>query len=320
MSSSEPIADIVVRDPESDLERMLADAVLPDEIVPMRDPWHRRAHAGGLRDARRVLLTGATGFLGRSLAKELLTESPATLLCVVRPGSVDPRERLHAALRAAGVERSVLERLVGRDARVRVVEGDLSRPWLGMSRTAFGALADEVDAVCHAGALVNWARPYDALKAANVDSTRDLLELACRRALPFHFVSSLSVCYSTALSSSSNSPFPRRPAAIPYVIDDRYDALPDLSGLHLGYAQTKVVAEALVREAGRRGLPISIYRPSLIAGHSETGAFNSGGHPRACRERLRSDGHRPGSSTGRSIACPSTRPRGASSSSRRAGA
>ena len=56
----------------------------------------------------------------------------------------------------------------------------------------------------------------------------------------------------------------------------RYDALPDLSGLHLGYAQTKVVAEALVREAGRRGLPVSIYRPSLIAGHSETGAFNSG--------------------------------------------
>jgi thioester reductase-like protein len=45
--------------------------------------------------------------------------------------------------------------------------------------------------------------------------------------------------------------------------------------VHLGYAQTKIVAEALVREAGRRGLPIAIYRPSLIAGDTGTGAFNA---------------------------------------------
>ena len=92
-----------------------------------------------------------------------------------------------------------------------MVEGDLSQPWLGMGRTAFEALADEVDAVCHAGAAVNWARPYHALKAANVDGTRHLLELACRRALPFHFVSSLSVCYSTAVTSALQLP-PSTPA------------------------------------------------------------------------------------------------------------
>lgn len=283
MSSRESIADLVALDPTSDLERMLADAVLPDEIVPIRKPWHRRAPAGGLRDAQRVLLTGATGFLGRWLAKELLNESQTTLFCVVRPGPVDAPTRLRAALADADVASTVLERLEESDGRVRVVEGDLSQPWLGIGQAGFEGLAEEVDAVCHAGAAVNWARPYHGLKAANVDGTRHLLELACRRARPFHFVSSLSVCYSTTVTTSLStpfSPFPRRPGVIPSVtrqsIDDRYDALPDLSGLHLGYAQTKVVAEALVREAGRRGLPVSIYRPSLIAGHSETGAFNSG--------------------------------------------
>ena len=57
-------------------------------------------------------------------------------------------------------------------------------------------------------------------------------------------------------------------------MSEDFDSLPELRGIHLGYAQTKVVAEALVREAGRRGLPVHIYRPALITGHSLTGAFN----------------------------------------------
>ena len=97
------------------------------------------------------------------------------------------------------------------------------------------------DAVCHAGADVNWVLPYRALQTANVEGTLTLLRLACVRGVPFHFVSSLSVCY----------------------------------GVRLGYAQTKIVSEALVREASRRGLPATLYRPSLIAGHSATGAFNA---------------------------------------------
>jgi hypothetical protein len=89
--------------------------------------------------------------------------------------------------------------------------------------------------------------------------TGELLRLACMHGRPFHFVSSLSVCYSTIA---------------PARVDEGFDALPHLGGVHLGYAQTKVVAEALVNEAGRRGLPVTIYRPSLISGHSVTGAFN----------------------------------------------
>jgi thioester reductase-like protein len=41
-----------------------------------------------------------------------------------------------------------------------------------------------------------------------------------------------------------------------------------------GYGQSKWVAEKLVREASGRGLPISIYRPGNVSGHSESGASN----------------------------------------------
>jgi thioester reductase-like protein len=51
--------------------------------------------------------------------------------------------------------------------------------------------------------------------------------------------------------------------------------LPQLRGLESGYRQSKWVAEQLIRQAQARGIPASIYRPSLITGHSETGVTNA---------------------------------------------
>ncbi len=166
------------------------------------------------------------------------------------------------------------------ESRVAVVDADLSKPALGLDPAASEALADR-----RRRHLPRWRDRQlgAAVCAAEGRQRRRHAGSAAHRRPPrppFHFVSSLSVCYSTMA---------------PLAVDERYDALADLDGLHLGYAQTKAVAEALVREAGRRGLPVSIYRPSLIAGHSETGAFNSRRHPGACGERLRADGHRAGS-------------------------
>jgi thioester reductase-like protein len=41
-----------------------------------------------------------------------------------------------------------------------------------------------------------------------------------------------------------------------------------------GYGQSKWVAEKLVWEAAERGLPVSVYRPGNVSGHSVTGASN----------------------------------------------
>ena len=229
-------------------DRMLADSVLPDDVRP-----RGHAHATAtppLLDARAILLTGATGFLGGWLAREILDRSTAMLYCLVRSGA----ERLRSHLLAHGVDNATFDR------RVRVVEGDLAHSHFGCSETRLDALAREVDAICHAAAAVNWVFPYSALRDANVGGTLELLRLACRRgAIPFHLVSSLSVLYSTMG---------------PREAGEDVDALPLLRGLHLGYAQTKAVGEALVRQASGRGLPVKIYRPSLISGDSRSGAFN----------------------------------------------
>ena len=215
-------------------DRMRADAVLPLDVVP-QGPFGPRS----LRAARHVLLTGATGFLGSTLLRALIERTSARVTCLVRPGHhVEP----------------VLD-----SERVEIVQGDLAFPSAGLSAADWWTLTANVDAVCHVGASINWIGSYEALRQVNVFGTLALLRLACEARAAFHFISSLSVCYSTLGA--------RR-------VDERHDPLATLEGLHFGYAQTKAVAESLVREAAARGLPAQIYRPSLISGDSRTGRFN----------------------------------------------
>ena len=224
----------VIRPVEDPYEQMFADAVLPEDVRPLHAP---RA-SSDLREARRILVTGATGFLGGALVEELLEQTSARLVCLVR----DP-----------------LRFECSRRDRIEPLHGDLTHPRLGLSRARYESLAAEVDAVLHCGAAVNWVFSYAGLRHANVLGTLELLRLACHAGASFHFVSSLSACY------SSDGPG---------AADETFDALPHLRGIHLGYAQTKVIGEALVRQAGERGLRVRIYRPALISGHSSTGAYN----------------------------------------------
>ena len=238
-----------VREPEDPFKLMLSDAA--HRLRAAGDV--RPATRGGLRRARSILLTGATGFLGRWVARELLATSDATLLCLVRPAVEGAEQRLRRSLQTAGV---ALETI---DHRVIAIEGDLTMPRLGVASDAFDGLAGRLDAICHAGATVNWVQSYASLRQSNVLGTIELLELALRANAQFHFVSSLSTCYSTKG---------------PREVDERFDPLPHLRGIHLGYAQTKVVAEALVRQASGQGLRTTIYRPAIIAGHSASPDFN----------------------------------------------
>lgn len=229
------------------MDTMLADAELPLEVRP---------EGGAPREPiRTVLLTGATGFLGTHLLRALLGDPALHVRCLVR---ADGRHPPQARLRDTLARHHLWEASFA--GRIDIVPGDLACPRLGLSSKAFGALASTVDAIYHCGAVVNWAAPYLALRPVNVVGTRELLRLACLDyAKPFHFVSSVAVCHA----------FPG-----PRDVSETQDMLPHLGGLHLGYAQSKCVAESLVRQAGARGLPVTIYRPGLIGGDTNSGHSN----------------------------------------------
>jgi thioester reductase-like protein len=229
---------------------MLADAALPADI------WPRAGRAALASDARDILLTGATGFLGAYLLRALLDETNANVHCVVRnASSATAKSRVLANLAEYDLTRSDHDA-----ARIRIVRADLAAPLLGMSSRAFAELAERVDTIYHCGAAVNWVYAYEELRDANVLGTRELLRLAAVGGKPFHFVSSISVCQSTSA---------------PALASESFDALTALDGVHLGYAQSKCVAEALVRQAAERGLPATIIRPSLVTGDARSGRSNA---------------------------------------------
>jgi thioester reductase-like protein len=144
------------------------------------------------------------------------------------------------------------------------VSGDLSQPLFGLGDQQFQFLASTIDVIYHNGALVNFVEPYPKLKAANVLGTQEVLRLASQFQLkPVHYISTLSVFPWEEDFSKSNE----------HIFYEN-DSL-DRGTLVGGYEQSKWVAEKLVTIARTRGLPVCIYRPGRVSGHSQTGICNT---------------------------------------------
>ncbi|MGO9928403.1 MAG: thioester reductase domain-containing protein [Mycobacterium sp.] len=221
-----------------EIKQMRADARLPLPALPPARP--------GVQSD--ILLTGATGFLGPFLLSSLLGQTSYAVHALVRAtDAAHGLDRIIASLHQAHLWSPALEAEVR--ARVHVVCGDLAEPDLGIGKAAFQRIAESVDAIVHNGALVNYVRTYDALRATNVAGTRELLRLAMTtHRKTFHLVSS------TFIYGWSTKP-----------VVGESDPNEEMFGLDFGYSQTKWVAEQLAFEAQRKGLDVRIYRPSLIS-------------------------------------------------------
>jgi amino acid adenylation domain-containing protein/thioester reductase-like protein len=234
---------IVVRD-------LGAEAILDASIVPS-------SQTPAAKPAENVFLTGASGFLGCFLLAELLNSTQSTVYCLVRASTnEDGMARIRAKLKSYDLWDAATS------ARIVAVAGDLSKPLLGLSVKQFETMADIVDTVYHSAAIVHAVYSYDLIKSANVLGTQEIIRMACRgRRKVLHHISTISV-FPPLLDADEVGPVTE---------DALFERWQNLS---TGYAQSKWVAEKLVRMAGSRGVPIAIYRPSFISGSPLSGAGN----------------------------------------------
>lgn len=228
---------------------LTAEARLPGDIAP--EPGAAPPTSAPYRE---VLLTGGTGYTGAYLLRELIDRSEARVTVLVRA-----RDTSHAAQR---VRETMTRYEVWRDGderRIEALVGDLARPWFGLGRADYRRLAEQTEMILHNGALSSYSLPYKKLKPVNVLGTQEVLRLACRhRIKPVHYISSLAV-------------FPGRPGRPVWKETESTDA----DGVVGGYRQTKWVGDSMMAQAGRRGLPINVYRPGLLTGAQSTGACST---------------------------------------------
>ncbi|KAJ6106810.1 hypothetical protein N7512_010327 [Penicillium capsulatum] len=216
-----------------------------------------------------IFLTGATGFLGAHILRDLLTrKAPSTkVIALVRAKSEEQAlERVRATCRAYGFWDEAWT------ASLQALCGDLGKPSFGLSQAVWDDVAARVDAVIHNGALVHWVYPYATLKPANVMGTIDALKLcASGKAKQFAFVSSTSALDKDHYVQESE----RIIAAGGNGISEDDDLEGSSVGLGTGYGQSKWAGEHLVREAGARGLTATIIRSGYVLGDSTTGTTNT---------------------------------------------
>jgi len=207
----------------------------------------------------KFFLSGATGFLGVFILRDLLRVSGTTVYVLVRATSkIDGRQRIKHAMK--------LHRLWddSYEPRIVPVPGDLSKPLLGLTQGDFDEISREVDVVIHCAAFVHWLLPYKQMKDANVLGTQEVIRMAATaKNKPLHHVSTTAVFESDFFLENREE------------VSENVDLRPHYNGLRGGYAQSKWAAELLVSQARDRGIQSNIYRPAYISGDRENGVWTT---------------------------------------------
>ena len=187
-------------------------------------------------------VTGATGFVGKFLVKNLLKRE-GTIYVLVRKASM---KKLEAIYPWWGLD--------AKQKRIVPIVGDLAQPSLGIAAADITKLKGKVKHLFHLAAIYDMSADAASQAVANIDGTRHTVELAhAVKAGIFHHTSSIA-------------------AAGLYDGTFREDMFEEAEELDHPYFRTKHDSEAIVRNECK--LPWRVYRPGMVVGHSQTGEID----------------------------------------------
>ena len=255
-----------------------------------------RAALGALGKPARfhVLLTGATGFLGKEILVQAAHDRRIQhVVAVVRPETVrDPRTK--AVVRILSPEQrgaALLERLhlgKAQARKFRFVQGDIEKPDLGIARPELARLRKSLTHVIHCAASVSFDDTYENSYKANVFGCLNALafSLSVQQPRGSRFVGHIAIETSyihgrkkRSIAQESALVFPR------HFYNNFYE---------LTKAMASIETDRFMVE---KGLRVAQLLPSIVIGHSRTGnnrgdtkvvnaPINSFGRSKEAAERL----------------------------------
>lgn len=214
---------------------------------------------GPSSEVRTVLLTGATGFLGRYLALEWLERMDLVdgkLICLVRAKSdVEARARLDKTFDSGDPALLAHYQELAAD-HLEVIAGDKGEANLGLDDATWQRLADTVDLIVDPAALVNHVLPYSELFGPNALGTAELIRIALTaKKKPYTYVSTIGVGDQIAPGSFTEDADVRVMSPTRRINDSYAN----------GYGNSKWAGEVLLAEAHELcGLPVAVFRCDMI--------------------------------------------------------
>ena len=190
-----------------------------------------------------IFMTGFPGFIAGRLV-ERLAKSDAQIFLLVQKEFVDK------ALKDVSVIAAKMDVPLDNFA---LVEGDITKKNLGISETDLNILREKVTDVYHLAAIYDLSVAKDAAYSVNVEGTKNVNELV--KTLPnLRRYNYISTCYVAGERTG--------------VIYE--NELAHNAGFRNFYEETKYLAEVEVENL-KSEFPVTIFRPSVVCGDSETG-------------------------------------------------
>jgi amino acid adenylation domain-containing protein/thioester reductase-like protein len=235
---------------DDELVDLRKEATLDADIVP---PSGRPSLA-----AQTILLTGATGFVGRFLLARLLQETGAKLFCLTRSESQsEAATRLRATLEKNGLWRDEFAR------RVVALSGNMSLPRLGLDPMTYENVCRQTDTIYHCATSMNHLETYRMAVPANVNGLREILRITiAEKPKLLNYISTLGV-------------FSQQEATTARVVSEVTSIDQEQHRVSQGYLASKWVGEKLLMIAGQRGVCCNIFRIGLVWADSEGGRYDN---------------------------------------------
>ena len=209
------------------------------------------------REYKKILLLGATGYLGVYLLNGLLQRDTEMIYCIVRASdSYEAFERLKS-----NYEYYFDDELINSEkSRISIMCGDVTKVNFGLNNTEYEELVSDIDCIINSSAIVKHFGKYEDFLSVNVETVKKCVELVKKSGkAELHHISTVSV-------------------GSGYIENKKYDVFTEKS-VDIGqigdnnYVNSKIEAERYIEQEREKGMCITVYRIGNLVFDSRNGKF-----------------------------------------------